>query len=383
MTRVRLALIVGVIALAVGAAVTVRDPTAFFRAYLVAYTFWLGLALGCLGLVFVQFLTGGVWGLVIRRICEAGAATLPLMAVLFVPLLLGLGRLYAWARPDEVRSSDLLQHQSLYQNLPFFLARALVYFAIWIGLALLLDRWSRAQDRTIDPLTPRRLQRLSVVGVLLLAVTVSFAAIDWLMALEPEWHSTAYPPMIGAGALLFAMAFALLVATRLARTAPLVTIATPRVFNELGSLLLAFVMLWAYIAYFQYLLIWAGNLSDEIPWYLARLEDGWNAFAILVVTTGFAIPFGLLIFRGIKRAPRLLGAVAALLVLARAFDVLWLVGPAFGPPLVSLVAVYAALGLGIGGLWLALFAWRLGSSPVLPPHDPRLPSALEAAHAHA
>jgi hypothetical protein len=367
--------------LAAGVASAALDPEAFFRAYLVAYTFWLALALGCLALAFMQFLTGGVWGLVVRRVCEAAAATLPLMTILFLPLLLGLARLYAWARPDA-GTSELLQHQSLYLNLPFFLFRAVIYFATWSMLALLLNRWSRAQDHSLDARHLVRLQRLSVIGVLVLAITVSFAAIDWLMALEPDWHSTAYPPIIGAGALLLGMAFAILVVSRLQTSGPLRAIATPRVFNDLGSLLLAFLMLWAYISYFQYLLIWSGNLSDEIPWYLARLDGSWAPVAVIVAGIGFVVPFWMLIFRGIKRAPRWLGVVAAVLIAARAVDELWLVAPAFGQPALDLVLAYAALGVGLGGVWLAVFGWRLGALPLLPPNDPRLPAAQAAAHAH-
>jgi hypothetical protein len=303
------------------------------------------------------------------------------MTILFLPLLLGLARLYAWARPDA-GTSELLQHQSLYLNLPFFLFRAVIYFATWSMLAQLLNRWSRAQDHSRDARHLVRLQHLSVIGVLVLAITVSFAAIDWLMALEPDWHSTAYPPIIGAGALLLGMAFAILVVSRLQTSGPLRAIATPRVFNDLGSLLLAFLMLWAYISYFQYLLIWSGNLSDEIPWYLARLDGSWAPVAVVVAGIGFVVPFWMLIFRGIKRAPRWLGVVAAVLIAARAVDELWLVAPAFGQPALDLVLAYAALGVGLGGVWLAVFGWRLGALPLLPPNDPRLPAAQAAAHAH-
>jgi hypothetical protein len=355
------------------------DTARFFRAYLVAYTFWVGLGLGSFGVALVQFLTGGNWGLVTRRVFEAGAATLPLMAILFVPILFGLPQLYVWARPDAVAADAVLQHKSVYLNVPFFSARALVYLVTWIVLVTLLRRWSAAQDRSPDPRNLRLLQRFSVMSAMLLALTASFAAIDWLMSLDADWYSTMYPPMGGMGNLLLALAFGIVVVAALAPSSPLGVLLTPRIYNDLGSLLLAFLMLWAYLEYFQYLLIWAGNLSDEIPWYLRRVTGGWLAVAVALAGIGFLLPFWFLLFRPLKRNRRALARIAALVVGMHVLNVYWLVEPPFQPggPVLDWLPLAALVGL--GGLWVAVFCWQLGAQPLVPANDPRLARALEAA----
>jgi hypothetical protein len=372
--------VVGVLSLALTGVGAVLQADAFFQAYLLGYTFWLSLGLGCMGIVFVQFLTGGNWGLATRRIFEAGAATLPLLALLFIPLLFGVPRLYVWARPDEVAADPVLQHKQIYLNTPFFVARAIVYLLTWVVLALLLQRLSRAQDdHPHDPETLRRLQRFSIIGSLLLSATVSFAAIDWLMSLDADWFSTMYPPLIVMSALLVALAFGIVVVARIAPRTPVGEMMTPQVYNDLGNLLLAFVMLWTYLQYFQYLLIWAGNLSDEIPWYLERTQGAWLPVAVLLAVGGFAVPFWFLLFRPLKRNPRTLAAIAGLLVVMHLVDVYWLIAPPFQPGGPSLTWLDLTATLGIGGVWLAIFVWQLGVRPLLAPNDPRLPIALEAA----
>jgi hypothetical protein len=376
---------VGLVALVLAGVLGAANPARFFPAYLAGYVLWLGLGLGCTGVLMVQFLTGGAWGLATRRILEAGAGTLPLLAVLFVPLLAGLPQLYSWARPDEVAADPTLQHRAVYLNLPFFLVRTIVYLASWVVVSYLLRRWSLAQDRAPEPvLVLRRLQRLSIIGGLVLGLTVSFAVIDWLMSIEVDWFSTVYPGAVALGMLLGALAFAILVLVLLARSGPLDEMLTPRVANDLGSLLLAFLMLWAYVSFFQYLLVWAGNLSDEIPWYLRRTSGGWLPVAVTIAVVGFLLPFWLLLFRPLKRSRRWLAWVAGLILAMRVIEVYWLVAPPFvGPsgPAVGLVEVLAVVGL--GGLWLALFGWLLGRRPLVAVNDARLVAFSEAARAQA
>jgi hypothetical protein len=363
---------VGGVGLALAVVLGIGNSAAFFRTYLTAYIVWLGLGLGCSGVAMVQFITGGAWGLATRRILEAGAATLPLLAALFVPLLVGLPQLYSWARPEAVAADAGLQHKAVYLNLPFFVVRTVVYFASWIVLTYLLRRWSLAQDRAVDPLLLRRLQRLSVIGGLVLGLTVSFAVIDWLMSLEEDWFSTVYPGAVGMNMLVGALSMTIVVLVILARSSPLDGVLTPRVANDLGSLLLAFLMLWAYMSFFQYLLVWAGNLSDEIPWYLRRTQGGWMPVALTMPFVGFLLPFWLLLFRPLKRNRRWLAWIAGLVLGMRLVEAYWLVAPPFEPGGPTLGPLDVLTFVGLGGAWLAVFGWQLGARPLLPLNDERL-----------
>jgi hypothetical protein len=379
----RPALIVGVIGLALCVAGGFFDPTQVFRSYLMAYAFWLDFALGCLALSLIQFMTGGAWGLAIRRIVEAGARTMPLMALLFIPICFGLPRIYVWAQPEVVAQDPLLQHKSLYLNSAGYIIRAVVYFVAWCGLAYYLGHWSAEQDRSGDPRLLGKLQRLSIGGGVLLGLTASFAAIDWLMSLEPDWYSTVYGAIVAWGTVLTSMCFAIVVLILLAGRPPLARLISPRLLNELGSLLLAFLILWSYMAYFQYLLIFAGNLNEEIPWFLRRTTGEWLPIALIVVFGTFAIPFFLLLFRDLKRNPRTLAAIAAILLITRPIDMFWLVKPAFVTEGWLLHWLDVAAAVGLGGIWLAAFSWRLAQRPLLAPNDPRLPAAVEALHGRA
>ena len=372
---------IGVVALALLVVIgALTNRSGFFQAYLFGYTFWLGLGLGSLGVLLIQFLTGGRWGLVTRRIFEAGTATLPMMAGLFMPLLLGLPQLYAWARPGDVAADAVLQHKAIYLNIPFFIIRAVVYVIAWIVIGYRMRRWSALEDQTGDPTILRRLQRASIIGAVILGFTVSFAAIDWLMSLDADWYSTMYPPMVAMSFMLLALAFATVLAALFGPRTALSELLNPEVFNDLGSLLLAFTMLWGYLEYFQYLLIWAGNLSDEIPWYVSRSEGGWMPIAWGVALIGFLLPWYLLLFRPLKRNRKTLAAIAGLLVVMQVVNVFWMVEPPFEPngPFVDWLDVLSVVGF--GGVWLAVFAWQLAARPLVPANDPRLQPALEAAH---
>jgi hypothetical protein len=352
--------------------------TDLFAGYLVGFLFWSGIALGCLGTALLQQVTGGLWGLALRRIAEAGARSLPLVAVMFVPLLFGVPALYAWARPEVVAASPTLQQKTPYLNLPFFIGRAVLYFACWIVLSRLLDRLSVQEDREPSPAVTERLRRLSIGGLIVLGLTAAFAMIDWAMSLEPDWYSTIYPSMVATGSLLAAFAFMILVFLRLAPRTDLVPLNQPRLRNDLGSMLLAFLMLWAYQEYSQYLLIWSGNVQEEIPWYVRRQEGGWGWAAVALMVLGFGLPFLLLIFRAVKRSARSLGAIAALLLVMHVVETAWLVGPGLG--LGAPFVLYAiATTLGLGAVWLWWFRRELAARPLLPLHDPRLANLAELA----
>jgi hypothetical protein len=357
-------------------------PVGLLRAYLVVYLFLVGIALGCLAILMINYVTGGAWGAAIRRFLESGAGTLPLLAVLFLPVALGVGHLYEWARPEAVAHDALLQHKRAYLNVPFFLARAALYFVAWIAVARLLRRWSLEQDATTDPGPGRRLELLSRGGLVLLGLTMTFAAVDWAMSLEPHWYSTIYGVLFMGGSVLAAFAVVIPMAAVAAARAPLSEVITAEQFHDLGKLLLAFVMLWAYFSFSQFLVIWSANLPEEIPWYLARLGGGWQWLALALVVFHFGLPFVVLLSRRVKRRARTLALVAAAMIAARLADVFWLVMPAFHPGQLALgwldAAAFLGTLLGLGGLWLALFLRQLGGRPLVPLNDPYLSYPREA-----
>lgn len=343
----------------------------FWPSYLLAYSFWLEIALGCLGLLMVHHLVGGRWSTLICRLLEAGAMTLPLLTVLFIPLLFGLTTLYAWASPEQVQESQALQQKSLYLNVPFFMIRAALYFVVWNGLAYLLTRWSLEHDRTGAERLAPRMRRLSAVGLMLYILTATLAAYDWLMSLEPEWYSSIFGLLLIAGQALAALALAIIGLRLMARRFPAVTGWT-QAFNDLGNLTLAFVMIWAYFSYSQFLIIWSVDLQEETIWYYHRMQGDWNQFGIFLIALHFGIPFFLLLWRGIKRNALLLTALAVLMLAARWADLYWLIMPAFWPSGLHLHWLDLALFVAVGGGWTARFIRHWTANSPIPQHDPRL-----------
>jgi hypothetical protein len=373
--------IAGAVVVAVCLAAGMADKAEFFRSYLVAYLFWIGITLGSLALLMVQHLTGGRWALVIRRILEASSRTLPLMAVAALPLLVGMKSLYIWSRPGE--TDPLIVAKHFYLNPAFFTLRMVFYFAIWFTLAYFLNLWSRQEDGggAGVPLW-MRLEGLSGIGLVLYGFTVTFASIDWVMSLEPRWYSTIYGLLFMVSQALSAMAFSITILVWLSDRKPLSQVVRPAQFQDLGSFLLTFVMLWAYLEFSQFLIIWGGNLSDEIPWYLRRMEGVWGHVGLLLVIVSFFFPFFLLLFRHVKRRTRSLLIVALLVLLMRLVDMYWMVLPAFGGGNVRLTWMDVALPLGLGGIWFAYFLWQLQRMPILPVHDPRMEEIVQQAVEH-
>lgn len=353
------------------------SPLQFFVSYLVAYNFWLEVALGSLVLLMLQYVTGGAWGFVIRRALESGTRTLFLLAVLFVPILFGLRFLYAWAQPDVVAADETLQHKAAYLNVPFFVIRAVVCFAVWIGLAYFLNHWSARWDLEAHPGSARRFRMLSAPGLGLYGLTVTFASIDWVMSLEPHWYSTIYPVLFAVSQVLAAFAFVVAVVVLLGSRRPLADVISPGLLRDLGNLLLAFVMFWAYVSVSQFLLIWMANLPEEIPWYLRRTRGGWQWLAILLIVAHFILPFVLLLSRDVKENRRTLVFVAGLILVMRFLDLLWWIEPAFphqGQYFFWLLDVAALVGL--GGVWSLWFLRQLQQRPLLPTHGPFLAEAM-------
>jgi hypothetical protein len=362
----RLALTVGAIGVAIAATGAFVNPRQFFFSWLVGYMLCLGISLGCLALLMMQYLTGGLWGIVIRRIVEAGARTLPLVVLFFVPLLFGLRELFPWARPEVMAADVVLQRKALYLNVPFFLARAAIYFACWLAFAWFLSAWAERVEATGDQTAQIRLRRLGAGGILVYGFTITFASIDWLMSLEPHWFSSIFGMLMMVGQGLGAISFSIVIVALLSREKALSLLLTRKVMLDLGNLMLAFTMLWAYMSFSQFLIIWSGNLPEEIPFYIDRLNHGWQWMALGLVVFHFAVPFVALLMRATKQVPRNLAILAGLVLFMRLVDLFWIVAPEgrrgqFGVHWMDLAAP-----IGMAGLWVAFFAWQFALRPMLP-----------------
>jgi hypothetical protein len=367
-------MIIGVAGLVVGAIGALLQPDQLLPSWLIGFTFCLGLSMGCLTLLMMQHLSGGQWGLVARRVFEAGSRLLPYCVLLFVPIAIFLPKLYLWARPEAVHADEILAHKAPYMNVWFFIIRAVVYFLIWLFCATYLNRWSVAQDRGEVGVTEedtRRFRVISAPGLLAYVITMSLAAVDWLMSLDPHWYSTIFGFIIVAGQALCALSFSVAVLAVLAESTPMSGVLRAGHFHDLGKLMLAFVMLWAYFSFSQFLIIWAGNLPEEIPFYLERMRHGWQYVSLLIVVGHFFLPFFLLLSRDLKLRPRLLAQVAWFIVGIRLVDLIWLIAPVFsheGSFPVSLANV--AIPVGLAGVWLFLFAGQLRRHALVPVNDP-------------
>ncbi len=368
----RIAMRVGLAGLILCAIGALMNPLQFLRSYLVAYIFILGLGLGCMALSMVHHLSGGNWGLVIRRILEAATRCIPLLAVLVLPILLGVTKLYPWANADRVAHDAILRNKSLYLNVPFFVGRAIFYFCGWYLFSHLLNKWSAQQDRNGDPAATRRMSALAGPGLLFYGLTVTFASVDWIMSLDAHWVSTIFGILVMGGQALSAMAFVIAVTVVLAQREPLKQAVSPRVLHDLGNFLFAFVMLWAYFSFSQFLIIWSGNLTEEIPWYLTRTRGGWQWVGLALVILHFGLPFGLLLSRDLKRRGGRLIRVAVMLLVLRLVDVFWMIAPNFSPDAFRLHWMDLAAPIGLAGIWLAFFLRQLQSRPLLPVGDPQL-----------
>jgi len=377
----RQAMMVGVGALVLSAIGAFLYPSQFFHSYLFAYVFWIGITLGCLAISLLHHLTGGRWGAVIRRLLESGARTLPIMAILFLPIVAGMTHLYHWTDLKAVEADEILKQKTAYLNIPFFLVRTVIYFLAWMLIVYLLSKWSKQEDEKSDNKLEGKFQLIGGVGLLLYGLTMSFASVDWMMSLEPHWFSTLYGLLIITGQVLGALAFVIAVAAIIFSYKPLSEVMTPLQFHDLGKLLLAFVMVWAYLAFSQFLIIWSGNLPEEIPWYIHRLDKGWQAIALILILFHFALPFLILLSKSTKRNPRTLQMIALWILLMRLVDIFWLIGPESHPDGFSVHVLDFLLPLGLGGVWLAYYFRKLKDLPVIPVNDPNLREVLKHAGA--
>ncbi|HEY2291715.1 MAG TPA: hypothetical protein VGM86_13530 [Thermoanaerobaculia bacterium] len=350
----------------------------FFRAGLVGCVFWVGISLGCLAISMLGHLSGGDWQVVIRRVLEASARVLPVpLAFLFVLLLSGgMSTLYEWSHPEVMQADPVLKLKQAYLNPTAFYGRLALYSVIWIGLAYWLSHLSRRQDQTQDLSLISRMKMISAPGLIIYVLSLTFASVDWLMSLQPHWFSTIFGFYLVASQGLAGFAFLIVIAVLLSRSGTMEGIYQPRHFHDWGKLLFAFVMIWMYFSYSQWLITWAGNLPEEISFFLARIRGGFGLVTLLIVLFHFVVPFSLLLSRDLKRNSRSLILVAGGLLAMRWVELFWQVEPAFHEKHAGSYWLYVAVPLLIGGVWLFFFAKALSSRPLLPIHDPYLAEAI-------
>jgi hypothetical protein len=381
-------LVIGVIAAIASVAGAFLAPNSFYSAYLTGFMFWLGLSLGCMAILMLHHLVGGAWSIVIRRILESGMMTLPLMFVLFIPILLNLPKLYFWARPGLTDPKIVEIHDS-YLNFNGILVRYIFYFAIWFGMAYFLNRWSTEQD-TIAGQSTLRFRAMSSIGLVIYSLTISFAVIDWVMSLQARWISTIYGLIFIAGEALSAFCFCVVIESILGKRKPMSEYLTDTEVHDHGKFMLTFVMVWTYFNFSQWLIIWAGNLPEEIPWYVRRMNGGWGEVGLFLVVFQFAVPFALLLSRQLKRKAHTLVRLASWIIFMRMVDIFWHIEPGLSVvPGGSIVALHPTFHLswllftiiaGIGGLWMAYFFHNLRSRPLLPVNAPQTLRLLERSH---
>jgi hypothetical protein len=372
---------IGIIASIVGA---MTNHEQFYRSYLVAFLWVLGPTLGCLALLMVHHLSGGAWGLGVRRIFEASARTLPLVAILFVPIVLGMKDIFIWTVPEKVtdpRLQHLIAYKEPYLNVSFFVGRAVAYFVIWSALTFILTGWSRAQDTTpTPPPADRKFRTLSGPGLLIYGVTISFASFDWIMSLDPAWYSTVYGLLFMVGQGLTGISFTAIIAFIVSRRSPMDHVLTPEKIHDYGKLMLAFTMLWAYLSFSQFLIIWSANLPEEIPYYMTRLHTNWSTLSWIILFGVFVIPYVMLLSRDLKRSTARLAYLGVFVFVMRYVDIYWMVQPMLhreGPAVHWLDFTTAA---GLMGLWIAAFCWNLKGTALVPVNDPYLEEALADGH---
>lgn len=346
----------------------VANQPQFYHSWLVAWLIFTGISCGSLVIVMMQALTGGQWGVAVQRLSEAAMLTLPLLAVFFVPVLIGIHDLFPWSRADALSAHPKWEHKVGYLNLPFFALRGFLFFAILGALAFRIRYWSVLQDKEGGILPGKRIRILSGGGLVVYVLAMNFISTDWVMSLAPDWYSTVFVVIFMAGQFLSALALMTLLLAISAGCAPFAELIQAKHFHDLGNLLLTFVIFWIYVSFSQFLIIWSGNLPKEISWYLQRRAGGWKLVAVFLMIFQFLIPLGLLLFRGIKRNPNRLALVSILILCANIVNVYWLVAPAFHPDGVQFHWLDLATLIAIGGFWTIVFLRFLKQQPLLPLH---------------
>jgi hypothetical protein len=353
------------------------DRQQLFYSYLTAYAFWFTIAMGGFFFVMLHHLVNATWSVVLRRIAENLMISIPLMAILFIPILFGLKDLYHWSHPEIVAADALLQKKTPYLNVPFFIIRTAIYFSIWFLLTRLLYKASLEQDKSYSENQVRRFRKISAPGMILFAFTLSFAAFDWFMSLDAHWYSTIFGVYIFSGGLLSGLAFITLITIFLKTKGPFGEMVTTEHYHDLGKLLFAFTIFWAYICFSQYFLIWYANIPEETVWFSARWQGAWKYFSLTIIFGHFVIPFFVLITQPAKRNQKVLITTAILLLIVHWVDLYWIIMPNLLTTGASLSWLDLAAIIGIGGIFMWHFARRMKAQPLLPINDNRLKASVE------
>ena len=378
----RLGWSIGGTALVLAIVGAITSPEKFYQSYLFSYLLVLGLTLGSLGILMLQHLTGGHWGVVIRRPLEAASRNIWLIFLMFLPIIAGMKSLYsAWLDPAKLKAQPLSDYQQHYLTQSGFLLRAAIYFAIWFVLMWVFDSWSKQQDvNQEDQGLRRRFKMVAGPGIILYVLAMTFASIDWVMSLSPHWASTIYGFIFVGGQAISAMCLMILVVVLLSGAEPYAGVIGERHLHDLGKLLFAFNMLWAYFDFSQLLIIWSGNQPEEISFYRTRLYGGWGVVAVIVFLFSFSLPFLVLLSRDVKRNASLISKVALWMLVFRLVDLYWMTRPEFTsralPNWMDVV-----LPVALVGVWVGFFAMNLKQRPLLPLGDPQLAEAI-AHHEH-
>ena len=367
------ALVVGIVgALATIAGFFLAGPEVFWRGYLIGWIYWLGAALGLVFIMMINYLASGRYGIQMRRVQEGAGKTLPILGLLGLPILFagGMQHLYHWTAPGLADKDPLLAAKAGYLNIPFFTGRYVLYFVIWSAFAFLFSRLSHRHDQNGDEATRETLQKMSAGGIITFVMVATFAAIDWLMSTDHHWYSSLYGPQLLLWQLITAVAFSIILLVFLSTREPLKHLVKPTHFHDWGKLMLAFTMVWGYFSVSQFLIIWSGNLPEEVTWYLVRNTGGWKAYTVALVFFAFFMPFAILLSQDIKFKPRLLMRIAMLVLLVRWFDYYWQVAPNLHPEGFTLNPFDFAPWIGIGGIWVWLLLGQLRSGAIVPVEDP-------------
>ncbi len=386
-----LALGIGGIGLIVWAVGLYFSPEQALRSWLLGFIFWAGIGIGSIGVLILQYLTGGAWGVVIRRVVEAGSRTLPIIFVLWLPMAIGLTSLYEWThlRPDDYA----MQERGWFMTPESWILRSVIYFALFGVIVYLLNKWGGLQDKTDNYEDAEKFlgKATAFCGPIMViyALIVTFAVVDWVMMLDPHFFSTMWGLLFVAGWALSCFCFSVVLLAYLSDKAPMNRVLGFRHFHDLGKLMLALVMVWAYFNFSQFLIIWSGNIPEETGWYITRMSGGWGVIGVALVLLHFAFPFLLLLRQDLKRKAKMLASVAVFILLMRLIDMFYLIGPnpridthglEQGAFVISWLDFVAPIA--VGGIWLWYFFGQLMKRPLVPVMDPFLENAIEHGKGH-